>query len=74
MANIFNILRSRCIVQSNSLAPLITSQLRWTSSAEHTLQVRKDIQKQRAASQLGGGAKRIASQHEKVWFTIDSKI
>ena len=68
MANIFNILRSRCIAQSNSLVPLISSQLRWSSSAEHTLQVRKDIKKQREASRLGGGAKRIDSQHHKVLY------
>lgn len=58
-----NILRSRCIAHSSFLAPL---QSRWSSSIEHTLQVRKDIESKRELSRQGGGPKRIASQHKKV--------
>ena len=61
-----NILRSRCISQSNFLASRVQKQLRWSSSIEHTLQVRKDIDHQRELSRQGGGPKRIDSQHKKV--------
>ena len=61
-----NILRSRCIAHSNILASSVCLQTRWSSSVEHTLQVRKDIENQRELSKQGGGPKRIASQHKKV--------
>ncbi|KAI9562996.1 hypothetical protein GHT06_010452 [Daphnia sinensis] len=66
-----NILRSRCIAHSNFLAPL---QSRWSSSIEHTLQVRKDIESKRELSRQGGGPKRIASQHKKGKLTARERI
>ncbi len=66
MANIFNLLRSRCLGSTNSLTPLISTSYRWVSSIQHTIQVKKDIEIQRDASRLGGGAKRIEGQHKKV--------
>lgn len=61
-----NLLRSRCIAQSNYLASIVPFQSRWSSTVEHTLQVRKDIERQRELSRQGGGPKRIAGQHKKV--------
>jgi len=42
--------------------------LRFASSAEHTIQVKKDIEAKRLAAHQGGGTKRIKGQHGKVNF------
>ena len=66
LCKMLNVIRSRCIAHSNILASSVSLQSRWSSSVEHTLQVRKDIERQRELSRQGGGPKRIASQHKKV--------
>jgi len=75
MALILSLLRSRCALQTNALAPFLSTQQRWsTNSAELTLQVRKDIEVQRERSKQGGGPKRIASQHKKGKLTARERI
>jgi hypothetical protein len=69
-----NIQRFRCITRSSFLASRFPKQLRWSSSIEHTLQVRKDIDHQRELSRLGGGPKRIDSQHKKVSLNCSLRI
>ncbi|XP_046642580.1 propionyl-CoA carboxylase beta chain, mitochondrial-like [Daphnia pulicaria] len=69
-----NILRSRCISQSHFLASRVQKQLRLSSSIEHTLRVRKDIDHQRELSRQGGGPKRIDSQHKKGKLTARERI
>ena len=66
MAMLKNVLNRSHLFVKHSIAS-ITS-LRFASSAEHTIQVKKDIEAKRLAAHQGGGTKRIKGQHGKVNF------